>query len=268
MISLGSRIKELREWNNFSQEQLAQMLNMSRPTLTQIETDKRPIKTHELKLISEIFDTSIDFLLSGKQAESLKVSKSQKEKFKHLILYILSQVGAKYNVGKVVLYKLLYFSEFDFYELYGEYISGYPFIKLPMWPAPRNFDNIVHEMIEKKELVSFVSEYGKYYQQRYIANTPIKNDRLSPVQKSCVDEILKLYSDMGANEISEESHKDKPRQISNDMSTINYDLVKFREYPYSPLARKQIKTNTQKEAMFSWFFDDLANEPDLYEDYR
>jgi transcriptional regulator with XRE-family HTH domain len=108
------------------------MLDMSRPTLTQIETDKRPIKTHELKMISEIFDTSIDFLLSGKQAESLKVSKSQKEKFKHLILYILSQVGAKYNVGKVVLYKLLYFSEFDFYELYGEYISGYPFVKLPM----------------------------------------------------------------------------------------------------------------------------------------
>ena len=65
-------------------------------------------------------------------AGGLKGAATQKEKFKHLILYILSQVGAKYNVGKVVLYKLLYFSEFDFYELHGEHISGYPFIKLPI----------------------------------------------------------------------------------------------------------------------------------------
>lgn len=268
MISLGSRIKELREWNNFSQEQLAQMLDISRPTLTQIETDKRPIKTHELKQISEIFDTSIDFLLSWKTTQHLEISKTQKEKFKHLMLYVLSQVGAKYNVGKVVLYKLLYFSEFDFYELHGEHISGYPFIKLPMWPAPRNFDNLVQEMINKKELVSFVSEYGRYYQHRYVPNVPIKEDRLSPVQKSCVDEILKLYSDMGANEISEESHKDKPRQISNDMSTIEYDLVKFREYPYSSRARADKKQDTQTYVKKLWFFDDLAHEPDLYEDYR
>ena len=268
MISIGTRIKELREWNSFSQEQLAQMLDISRPTLTQIELNKRPIKTHELKKISEIFDTSIDFLLSWKTSQSIDISLDQKEKFKHLILYILSQAGAKYNVGKVVLYKLLYFAEFDFYELYREHISWYPFIKLPMWPAPFNFDSLISEMESDNQIVAFTSQYGNYYQQRYVPNTPIQEERFTTIQKTCIDEILKLYSDLGANEISEQSHNDKPRQIANDMTNIDYDLVKFREFPYSPLARKQLKENTQKEAMLSWFFNDLAHEPDLYEDYR
>ena len=52
------------------------------------------------------------------------------------------------------------------------------------------------------------------------------------------------------------------------MEIINYDLVKFREYPFSPLARAEKKQETQSFAKMTGFFDDLASEPDLYEEYR
>ena len=50
-------------------------------------------------------------------------------KFKEVLLYILSKIGAKPNVGQTVIYKLLYFIDFDFYELYEEQILGLRYIK-------------------------------------------------------------------------------------------------------------------------------------------
>jgi transcriptional regulator with XRE-family HTH domain len=108
------------------------MLGVSRPTLVQIEADKRKVKAEEIKKFSEIFNISTDYLLGIDTSEEVHIDEKQITKFKHLLLYILSKVGAKYNVGKVVLYKLLYFSEFDFYEQYQKKLTGYPFIKLPL----------------------------------------------------------------------------------------------------------------------------------------
>ena len=91
-LSLGARIKETRDSMGFSQEQLAIMLDVSRPTLTQIEADKRKLSPEELKKLSNIFDVSIDFLLSGKKDQKIVIPPKQKEKFEKLMLYILSKV--------------------------------------------------------------------------------------------------------------------------------------------------------------------------------
>ena len=91
-LSLGARIKETRDSMGFSQEQLAIMLGVSRPTLTQIEADKRKLSPEELKKLSNIFDVSIDFLLSGKKDQKITIPSEQKEKFEKLMLYILSKV--------------------------------------------------------------------------------------------------------------------------------------------------------------------------------
>lgn len=53
-------------------------------------------------------------------------------KLKHLILYILGKCGQKPNMGKILLNKLLYFSDFDYFEKTGEAITGTIYRKLPM----------------------------------------------------------------------------------------------------------------------------------------
>ncbi len=79
---------------------------------------------------------------------------------------------------------------------------------------------------------------------------------------------MERIGNMNASQVSDYSHGDIPRLQTKDMEIIPYQLAYNRQYPYSIVAREQKKQNTQKEAMFSWFFSDLANEPDLYEDYR
>lgn len=268
-LSLWARIKETRESMGFSQEQLALMLDIGRATLTQIEADKRKLTPDELKKLSEIFDVSIDFLLSGKKDQKISIDPESKKKFEQLMLYILSRVWAKYNVGKVVLYKLLYFIEFDYYEQHGKHVSWYPFIKLPMWPAPFAFDMLITQMKQDNKIATVMTQYDYgYIQQRFIPNIAVDSTIFSDTEKSVIDDVLERYSDYSAKDISEKSHEDRPWQIAKDMEEIPYELVKFREYPFSPLARSMKKKEVQSFAKMTGFFDDLSSEPDLYEEYR
>lgn len=60
-----SRIKELREVNNISQNDMAIYLGISRATYTQFENMKRAVfPTKKINLIANYFNVSIDYLLN------------------------------------------------------------------------------------------------------------------------------------------------------------------------------------------------------------
>lgn len=73
-----------------------------------------------------------DIQKSEKKTESpdirISIPENNIEKFKQVFLYILSKVGARPNVGQTVLYKLLYFIDFDYYELYEKQLMGLSYI--------------------------------------------------------------------------------------------------------------------------------------------
>ena len=139
--SLGKRIKALREALRISQEELSQSLGLDRASLSLIENDKRSLKADELILLSKSLNISIDELLNLKSSTEVVLEQSQKpkeerndlrisvprknlKKFKEALLYILGKVGAKPNVGETVLYNLLYFIDFNYYEKYEEQLIG------------------------------------------------------------------------------------------------------------------------------------------------
>jgi Protein of unknown function (DUF4065) len=122
-------------------------------------------------------------------------------------------------------------------------------------------------MKEANQLVTFTSDYNGYYQQRFIPNIPAP-EHFTKEMLDLIEKVLEKYSDCSAKEISDISHEDKPWQIANDMDIIGYNLVQFREYPFSPRAVQQRLQQAQKQVLMMGVFDDLSNEPDLYEEYR
>ena len=64
-MNLGEKIKECRKQAGFSQEQLAERLNVSRQAITKWETDAGLPDTENLKELSRIFGISIDYLLDN-----------------------------------------------------------------------------------------------------------------------------------------------------------------------------------------------------------
>lgn len=58
-----NRIRNLREDNNLTQQQIAEYLNMSRTGYNQYEIGKNDIPTKILIKLADFYNTSIDYLL-------------------------------------------------------------------------------------------------------------------------------------------------------------------------------------------------------------
>ena len=249
MVELGQRTAELRKRAGISQQRLAEMMGVSRTTITQIENGKRKVSADELARLSEIYNLSVDNLLFSKEEPEVIFAEKQEEKemespirinvpqrnlekFKEVLLYILNKVGSKPNIGETVLYKLLYFTDFDFYEKYEEQLIGATYIKNHYGPTPIEFEKIVAEIMDK-EIIKVKSKYYDYPQRKYLPLRKADLSKLRANEIEVIDKVLDKLSDMNANQISDYSHDDVPWLTTEDNEVIEYESVFYRTPIYS-----------------------------------
>lgn len=237
---LAKRIKKFREDIGFSQEELATKLNLPRPSISQIESGQREVSSIELAKLSEIFRISTDDLLSPDLEKECHLPKKRfnkhkfnKEKFKQVLLYILEKCGAKPNVGETVLFKLLYFVDFNYYELYEDYLTGEVYRKISYGPAPCHFNKTVNEMIKNKQLEKITTDYFGRPQKKYIPSVKPNFEMLSGKELKVIDEVIERLSSMNAAAIEDYSHQDIPWEVTKDRVIIDYDTVFYRKPAYS-----------------------------------
>ena len=237
---LAQKIKKLREDLELSQEQVSEKLSLPRPSISQIESGQREVSSIELAKLAEIFGVTPDILLrrefTKKKVKSTKASKIPKlnrEKFKQVLLYILERCGAKPNVGETVVYKLLYFMDFNFYELYEEYLTGEAYRKISYGPAPCSFKEIVEMMIDKGEVKKIITEYYGMPQKKYIPQIKPDLSKLDGRELEVIDEVIHRLSSMNAQSIEDYSHDDIPWQVTEDKEIIDYETVFYRKPAYS-----------------------------------
>lgn len=247
---IGQRITEIRKLKGYSQEDLAKSIKVSRPSLAQIELGNRSLDILELQKLSYVLGFSLDDFMSGdfsassaldvkaekpkkKMVERISVPKLQVSKFKNVLLYILERCAGKPNVGETVLNKLLYFSDFNYYELYEEHLTGAKYRKLPYGPVPQKLDTIIQQMIDKGLLKRVKAEYHGFPQTRYLPLEKADLTELKASEKEIIDRVIEQMSDWSASAISNYSHKDMPWLASKEGEEINYELVFYREAPFS-----------------------------------
>ena len=247
---IGKRIMELRKAKGLSQDELAKELAIPRSSLAQIELGNRSVDVRELIRLSRLLEFSLDEF-TGKEfnssKEELKEEKVTKEKvkervsvpamsvakFKNILLYILERCAGKPNVGETVLYKLLYFSDFNYYELYEEHLSGARYRKMPYGPVPLSFEKIVSSMVEKGEIKKVKTEYFNKPQTRYLPLEKAELTKLLASEKEVIDKVIEQMSDWSASSISAYSHNDMPWKASKQGEIIEYELAFYREPPFS-----------------------------------
>ncbi len=247
---IGLRIKELREKAGMSQDMMAKSVNLHRPTITQIESGARKVTAEDLVVFAKLFRVPVDHLLNpGKEPEvrlekkkegkpikpQMRISVPQKnvQKFKEVLLYILNKVGAKENIGETVIYKLLYFMDFDFYERYEEQLIGATYIKNKYGPTPVEFVKIVEQMTTHEELMKVKSEYFNFPQTKYLPRRKPDLAKFKANEIEVIDDVLNRLSEMNASQISAYSHNDVPWISTKDGETIDYESVFYRTPPYS-----------------------------------
>ncbi|MFA5729615.1 MAG: type II toxin-antitoxin system antitoxin SocA domain-containing protein [Candidatus Paceibacterota bacterium] len=245
---IGQFILNQRKKRNITQESLASLLNISRPTYVQIEQGERDLTVTEAQKLSEVFDISLEDLLKGKEfqepkfkieekkskveKEEVRISVPQEkiEKFRQVLLYILKKVGGKPNVGMTAIYKFLYFIDFDYYEKYEEQLMGLNYIKNHYGPTPLLFDNLIKKMIKDGEVETVKSKFYQYPQTKYLVNPEVEPDLtvLDGKEKEHIDFELQRLSDMTAIQLSDLSHKDVPWISAENGKSINYESVFYR----------------------------------------
>lgn len=248
-VKLGKRLREIRQARGLSQEQIAKILGLNRSTVSQIENGKRSLVADELSSVSDALGISIDSLLDPdkeidvvleeesvrREKGRLRINVPEKNvmKFKEVLLYLFKQVGSRPNVGETVIYKLLYFIDFDFYEKYEEQLIGATYIKNKYGPTPVEFDKIVRQMIRDEEIVRVESKYYDYPQTKYLPRRESDLTVLRASEIKTIDDVLCRLEQMDATSISSYSHKDVPWMITADGGVIEYESVFYRTAPYS-----------------------------------
>ena len=247
---IGQRIMQLRKMKGLSQEDLAKRVNISRSSLAQIELGNRSVNILELQQLSIELGFSLDDFMSenfeihqeikeekGKTTiaveERIAVPKLKVDKFKNVLLYILEKCAGKPNVGETVLYKLLYFSDFNYYELYEEHLTGAKYKKLPYGPVPQKLNTILNQMIEEGMLTRIKTKYHGYPQTRYLPLEKADLEKLKASETEMLDRVIEQMSDWSAAAISNYSHKDLPWLASKEGEEISYELVFYRDAPFS-----------------------------------
>lgn len=246
---LGNFIREQRKRHLIRQQELASELGVSRATYVQIELGRRELKVSEARKLAEVFNMSLEDFLNEKEQPSpdIEIKKSGKkkpvkkhnirisvpqekvEKFKQVLLYVLAQVGAQPNIGQTVLYKILYFIDFDYYEKYEEQLVGAKYIKNTYGPSPVMFAKIIEELEEENKIKEVKAKFHNYDQVKYLVNSKeLDISSLSSKELEHINWEIRRLGCMTATQISELSHIDTPWVVAEDREQLEYEHVFYR----------------------------------------
>ena len=243
---MNNVLKYLRELNNYSQEELAEKLGITRQSYIKYEKTGIINDVALVKKIAGLFDVDYSCIIENKIPKEysynvigknsdynepdmrINIPINNIEKFKQVFLYILNKVGAKPNIGQTVLYKLLYFIDFDYYELFEEQLMGLKYIKNTYGPTPVDFAKIVKEMENDNEIEEVRTKYFDKEMTKYLPRVKPDLSVLSARELEHINNTLARLSDKSATELSEYSHKDIPWIGTEYKKIIDYDSVFYR----------------------------------------
>lgn len=67
------RLREARKFLKLSQEFVARQMNLSRPTISAIESGQRKVTAEELAGFSKLYGVSVDELVNGRASDDVQV---------------------------------------------------------------------------------------------------------------------------------------------------------------------------------------------------
>ncbi|MEK7094493.1 MAG: Panacea domain-containing protein, partial [Patescibacteria group bacterium] len=160
----------------------------------------------------------------------INVPQEKAEKFEQTLLYIITKIGGKPNIGQTALYKLLYFIDFDYYEKFEEQLIGAKYIKNHYGPTPVMFAKFIERLEKNGKVEKVKSKFYKHEQTKYLVNPnePIDLSALSAQELAHIDWEINRLGDLTATQISALSHLDTPWVAAKDRESLEYEHVFYR----------------------------------------
>jgi hypothetical protein len=134
------------------------------------------------------------------------------------------------------LNKLLFYSDFVFYNLTRKGISGAIYVKLEFGPVPDGYRNVLSGLKKKRRVI--ISEVKSRRKNALIIRAMKtynpENSVLSKNEIKVMDWVLTRYGALSSEEISHLSHEEKAYTNTRMTQPIAYEFAKFLKYPPPP----------------------------------
>ncbi len=231
-MGVWNNLTELRKASGLSQDDVARAVGITRPAYKQIETGLREPSMAEVNSLSELLGVRVEDLTSASPLRQVIMSTTNwdgveqgvdKIKYKNLMLYLASRVGAWPNIGETAFYKLIYFIETLSYSKNKTTITGERFLRRQYGPVPASFQAITEEMINSGELDKVRGRYFTYMQTKYLPR--VEATGLTAEERSTIDTIIARLGTESATYLSNLSHEDKPWLEAEDNGYVDLTLI-------------------------------------------
>jgi hypothetical protein len=131
----------------------------------------------------------------------------RQNRLRQMILYIAQKCEGAEHFGAVKLNKILWKSDFDAYAARRRPVTGRPYQRLRLGPAPKEMVPVRDRMVESGEIRFEMIDYGDdVIEHRTIALVDPDLRIFSDEDLSFVNQAIEHYWDMTGRETSDESH--------------------------------------------------------------
>lgn len=156
----------------------------------------------------------------------------KKEKYIKIIQYIITRCTHKENLGKTIISVLLYFIDFNYYELHGESLTNEVYLKSHIGVVPKHFNEILSQLIKSGALHYRREVYYYYFIKRYyIKQIPLFT--FNEKELEVIDSVICELSDFSATELLIYQRGDMPYRLVNIDEELDYNHVFYRDDVYS-----------------------------------
>jgi hypothetical protein len=150
-----------------------------------------------------------------------------REKFKQMMLYVISRCESDESFGATKLNKIMFYADVRCYVRHGAPITGAEYQKLPKGPAPRALMTVREELQgEGKLFVGNRVRFG-YAQTAMMALAEAELSAFLPHEIAAIDHVIDKTRGVGARDFSEYSHEDLGWRVAEDKETIPYEAALF-----------------------------------------
>ena len=223
--TMSNSIKELRIERWVSQQELADLLGITRQTFSKLENWKIDPTLWQAVKISEFFGVDVARFLPW-DTQTTAQKDIDWEKYKQIIKnFIKYWSDDDWKITKTKLAKLCYLLDFARYYYNLNSITWLEYRRIQQWPVPDAYFSAI-EQLQEAESIN-VKQKGKAYMIENIEEP--KHDKLSEDEMNLLEKIAKKWKENDTQEIVNFTHQQLPRMICNDKEIIPYDLITQEE---------------------------------------
>jgi uncharacterized phage-associated protein len=150
------------------------------------------------------------------------------DKYKQVILFLLNSAAYNALLGKVKLFKLLYYIDFDHYQHYKTSVTGDVYHKWPYGPVGDKTEQILSEM-ESEEMISITRRQVGDFSQYVFETFAQPADAFSSSEMEVLKLVVKKWANHTTNEIIAATHGEAPWRAVEMWDEIPYSLAFYRK---------------------------------------